>query len=86
MARLSDYAKELSFWRDTIRKILVEQGQTLKDTDTIINNVTKSLKTYSTKALEDIESFESIKIAASLIHPQSNSTPDSITKQDKPTP
>ena len=44
--RLSDYRKELAFWRDTIRKVLYETSHDQKISETIIAQVTETLKTY----------------------------------------
>jgi len=37
LARLSDYSKELDFWRDTIRRVLMTEGLDKNRTETIIN-------------------------------------------------
>lgn len=54
LARLNDHSKELSFWRDTIRKILYKSNEKNIQEDDIIDIVTKSLKTFKTKDKEYI--------------------------------
>jgi hypothetical protein len=46
-AKISDYEKELSFWRDTIRKMLYERKADKMTVDSLFDQVTKSLQTYS---------------------------------------
>lgn len=55
LARLTDCTKELTFWRDTIRKIMYDANKKNVDSEMIIDTVTKSLKTYSTKNEKDID-------------------------------
>lgn len=51
-ARISDYKKELSFWRDTIRKVINNETTSEK----VIDEITTNLKTY--KTLETLENDE----------------------------
>lgn len=51
-ARIGDYKKELSFWRDTIRKVINNETKSEK----VIDEITTNLKTY--KTLETLESDE----------------------------
>jgi len=46
--RLSDYSKELTFWRDTIRKVLYEQSSA-STAEKLLSTVTKTLKTFGTQ-------------------------------------
>lgn len=63
-ARVSDLTKELDFWRDTIRKLIVEVGKKLDDGDTLVELVTRNLKTYSTARKAD---FEQVRVLAGLL-------------------
>jgi hypothetical protein len=63
-ARLYDYAKELGFWRDSIRAIL-RSGSV--DPDEVLRVVTKSLKTYQASPEADEFTFETINAAANLL-------------------
>ena len=45
---ISDYAKELEFWKDTIRKILYESNKNKIESEDIFKMVTLNLKTYNT--------------------------------------
>lgn len=46
--RFSDYAKELDFWKDTIRRMMYSFGTTKQDGERLLDMVTTSLKTYTT--------------------------------------
>ena len=61
-ARLFDYAKELEYWRTTIRTLLLKAGAEKSSVDTLISDVTKSLGTHGTR--EPAEGFEAIRVAA----------------------
>lgn len=65
LARISDYATELQFWRSTVAKLLLEKGGTLKSADDVARVVTSSLRTHGTsdKPLD----FEAIKVAAAWL-------------------
>ncbi|MFH1486810.1 MAG: hypothetical protein ABIH46_12130 [Chloroflexota bacterium] len=77
LARLNDYSKELSFWRDTIRAILYSFTGDDKSSETVIDQVTKTLKTYGTKEFSH-EDFEVIKVLANMMtrERKSESAPD----------
>jgi hypothetical protein len=61
--------KELDFWRDTIRKVLVEMGKTLNDGDSLVELVTRNLKTYSMARKAD---FEQVRVLAGLLRDAEN--------------
>ncbi len=65
LARLSDYSKELDFWRDTIRKIVYSQSDKVTAEQTI-RTVTDSLKTYGTLDRQGPD-LKTIEIYASLM-------------------
>jgi hypothetical protein len=65
-ARLNDYAKELSFWRDTIRKTLYQSIHHDKAAELVINQVTETLKTYGTRS-NVTDDFEAIKVMAGIL-------------------
>lgn len=65
-ARLHDYKKELSFWRNTIRKMLYTMPDGDKKAEKLIESVTDSLKTYNTNEKNEHE-FETLKVAAALL-------------------
>ena len=48
--RFTDYDRELSFWRDTIRKIAYEFGAGKTDVNELFDLVTQGLKTYTINA------------------------------------
>jgi len=62
---LSDYRRELAFWRDTIRRTMYEATGGKVTADTIISNVTEALATHGTKA--NAEDFDTIQTMAALI-------------------
>lgn len=47
--RISDLKKELSFWRDTVRKILYNSQNEYQTADKVIETVTSTLQTYTTR-------------------------------------
>jgi hypothetical protein len=65
LSRLSDYSKELEFWRNTVRKILLTEGLGKSPSEALIKSVTSSLQTYGTRGNKD--DFDSIMIAARLL-------------------
>lgn len=65
-ARLSDYSKELTFWRDTIRKILYQATGDSKASETVINHVTETLRTYGTRS-GTADDFETINVLAGIL-------------------
>lgn len=81
LARLSDYAKELSFWRDTIRRVIYTSGSNKDRADTVIREVQKSLKTYRAD-LMDFEHFETIKMAANIMRGDEESLDTNISPKD----
>lgn len=73
LARLSDYSKELTFWRDTIRKILYSTSKAGKKVaEEVIKEVTATLKTHSTLSESEVD-FETIKMASLLLEKKSKS-------------
>jgi hypothetical protein len=76
LARLNDYSKELTFWRDTIRKILYQAKVGDGTAETVIRQVTDSLHTYSTmdsRATSEFD-FKTIEIMASYLEANRKST------------
>lgn len=65
LARINDYSKELSFWRNTIRQIASNKGK-MKGADELFKKVTESLETYGTKP--NLFDFEAIKVASAWIN------------------
>ena len=64
-ARIYDYSKELNFWRNTIRKILYNNGS--NDGEKIIDMVTKELKTYGTLSDSETEFQDLYYMARNII-------------------
>jgi hypothetical protein len=68
LARISDYAKELQFWRDTVRKVLVSSAAgRANDAELLIAEITSTLKTYSTRDTKSAYDFETINVLAGLL-------------------
>jgi hypothetical protein len=63
LARVFDYSKELSFWRNAFRTLVLQSGGEKKRADDAIDAVTNSLKTYGTKS-GDGHDFEVIRVAS----------------------
>ena len=62
LARLRDYAKELEFWRNAMRTLIVCRGGTLETADALVEKITDQLGTLGTKS--SAEAYETIRIAA----------------------
>ena len=65
-ARISDLQKELSFWRDTVRKMLYNSQHEFQTADKVIDTVTSTLKTYTTRKRSD-ENMDELLYLAQLI-------------------
>jgi hypothetical protein len=71
LARLSDYSKELSFWQDTVRKILYQQTGSGQSAEKLIEEVRNSLGTYTTKkGVED--DLNTVKVLADMLNSSSD--------------
>ncbi|SES12920.1 hypothetical protein [Salipaludibacillus aurantiacus] len=70
-AKLNDYRKELSFWRDTIRKILYQMPGDEDKAKELIRIVTHSLKTFQTNEKNEPD-FESLKVLTKMISDYEN--------------
>ncbi len=68
LSRISDYTKELDFWRDTIRKILFSQKFSKQKVEAIITQVTNNLETYGT--LKQANDFDAISTLAGMLEKQ----------------
>ncbi|WP_433581566.1 hypothetical protein [Paenibacillus amylolyticus] len=56
--RTYEYKKELSFWRDTIRKIIYNSGRTEREANNMFNQISTHLKTHQThKEERDVETL-----------------------------
>lgn len=64
-ARLFDYAKELEFWRNAFRTLVMKGQGEMMSADNVINAVTTALKTHGTN--DHVHSFESIRVAAAWL-------------------
>lgn len=65
-ARISDLQKELTFWRDTVRKMLYNSQNEFQTADKIIETVTSTLKTYTTRK-QNNENMDELLYLAQLI-------------------
>lgn len=63
LTRISQLRKELSFWRDTIRKMLYNSQNEFQTADKIIETVTSTLKTYTTRERSDKNMDELLYLA-----------------------
>lgn len=61
-ARLNDYSKELSFWRNAVRTLLLQSGASPEVGESLVERVTSELKTFGTRA-ETEKQFETLRIA-----------------------
>ena len=65
--RINDYEKELSFWRDAIRRVIYSIGEDKKAAQNFLLQITKGLKTYGTLYLKDEYGFEAVRTMADEI-------------------
>jgi hypothetical protein len=65
LGRLSDSARGLEFWRNTIRKMLYSDSKGGRTAEEVINEVTATLKTYA--AQERIPDFDMVKVYAAML-------------------
>ena len=72
-AKLNDYSKELSFWRNTIRKILYNESSKYPNKEKIFEVVSESLKTYQTHEAHKHD-FETLKVLSKMINDIDNET------------
>lgn len=65
-ARISDYARELDFWRNTIKSLVVKGGGDMRSSEKIIETITEKLGTYQTSSKSRFN-FDYIKVAAEIL-------------------
>lgn len=65
-ARICDLQKELSFWRDAVRKMLYNGQNEFQTADKVIDTVTSTLKTYTTRKRSE-ENIDEVLYLAQLI-------------------
>lgn len=79
-ARIFDYSKELSFWRNTLKRMLVFRGGDLKDSNSVIKFISTELKTYQTQKMST--DYEAIFVTAEWIK---NAERDSFQEKKRET-
>lgn len=47
--RISEYKKELSYWRDTVRKIIYNAGRSEREANRMLEQISVNLKTFQTQ-------------------------------------
>ena len=68
ISRISDYSKELEFWKDTVRKILLSGGIGKEPAEETLTSVVALLRTYGTQGrAEDSVRVDSILEAARML-------------------
>ena len=72
--RINDYEKELSFWRDAIRRVIYSIGEDKKAAQNFLLQITKGLKTYGTLFLKDEYGFEAVQTMANEIAADRNAS------------
>lgn len=82
-ARISDLQKELSFWRDTVRKMLYNSQNEFQTADEVIETVTSTLETYTTRKRTDAHVDELLYLAQLIadsreLHSKHNSTDSAV--------
>jgi FtsZ-binding cell division protein ZapB len=82
-ARIRDFACELNFWRDTVRKILYSHGKEKKEVERVFTAVTETLGTYATRSDVDTE-FQTITVLAGLLNDSEKAKPPKRKKRNPP--
>lgn len=65
LSRIMDLQRELEFWRNTVRRYVLDSGRTVAEADDLLTHVSDQLHTWSTRA--DAPSTASIRIAAAML-------------------
>jgi len=71
LARVSEYDKELTFWRDTIRKVIYDFSKDKDHAENIIKQITNVLETYHIQEKE--VDFDAVITLAELMTPKKTS-------------
>lgn len=74
LARISDYSRELEFWRDVARKIILSEGTTKRQAEDLIDAVTRTLKTWGTTKTSN--EFSAIFETAKMLTRPKEDNPD----------
>lgn len=77
--RISNLQRELSFWRDTVRKMLYNSQNEFQTADKLIETVTSTLETYTTRKRSDAHVDELLYLSQLIadsreLHSKHNST------------
>ncbi|MFF2016073.1 hypothetical protein [Paenibacillus sp. NPDC058177] len=64
-SRLNDFRKELTFWKDTVRRVLYKTGENNIDSQELFNIVTTTLQTYQTKVNAE-DDYETLKVMSKM--------------------
>lgn len=81
LARISDYSRELEFWRDTVRRVLYANSSTREEREAFLSEVTATLKTYSTRASRYALDYNTITTMAGIL----NRSEEAQRRPPKPT-
>lgn len=79
LRRLSDYSKELEFWRDSIRKVLYQSEVSSSNAEKLIAHVTQKLGTFGTRS-GSAEEFETIQALAQDIAEHEEKSNNQVNK------
>ncbi|MFO8014046.1 MAG: hypothetical protein R6X20_12165 [Phycisphaerae bacterium] len=76
LSQITDYERELNFWRDTLRKFLYQCGRSDADAERLLQSVTSNLETYKTRG-SAAPAFEAAKFMSEtfLNHEDDESEP-----------
>lgn len=85
-ARISDYSKELTFWRNAVTKLLLAKDGDLKTANEVVAAVTQQLGTHGTRAKD--KDYEAVLVAASWLAESEREQPTLKTRltETKPEP
>lgn len=64
-SKLSDFRKELDFWKDTVRRVIYKAGENKIDSQELFNIVTTNLQTYQTKTNAN-DHYETLKVMSKM--------------------
>jgi hypothetical protein len=81
LARLKDTSRELEFWRDTVRRILISIPDGEKRAEKVIAEITNTLKTYAAQAREP--DFDTLEVYAAMLSKHSAQRVDDEKRHSK---
>ena len=84
LARMSDYSRELEFWRDTIRRLMYAHVPNKATLEELLNDISASLKTFSTRADSNALNFNTITTMAGMLNSSELARSRGVEREARP--